>query len=314
MTKSGSGGYASGKTAGSYKWSNWLNSPSKRPRDAYVLLTKKCNSKCDHCYVEAGPDRKETMPMELRKKVIEQVVENGILWVGFSGGEPTVEMEGLVDTLNYAKRTYEEAGYRRFTIKLQTNAYFLRGLDEKSTEAELEKLRQAGANALDIASADPYHNMPLDELTKIKGVAKKVFGHGRVTVYFANEQVAPIGRAKTHVPRKNWLLGSNSTHFTDHWDQYSGVIVDEAGNVFSCCWQAFPIGNVNDTPLKEIIENAKKPGSLPRRLAEKNGFAKLDPEGDLGISREKFDSLIGELGECGGCHEYFRSIKNGKGE
>lgn len=100
---------------------------------------------------------------------------------------------------------------------------------------------------------------------------------------------------------------------TRSFNMYYRINIDEDGNVFSCCWDAFPIGNVNDTHLKEIIDDSKKPGSLPRKLAEKNGFAKLDPEADLGISREKFDSLIGELGECGGCHEYFKEArKNGQ--
>lgn len=284
-------------------WSNWLNTQSEAPKSAYVILTRKCNSRCDHCYIEAGPDRKETMPLELRRKVIEQVAESGISHIKFSGGEPTV-LDDLFDTLRYAKDTYEKAGYKDFAIELQTNAYFLKGLEENKIEEELGKLKDAGVNALDIASADGYHSISADELVKIGRVAKKVFGERAVEVRGGTNPVIPIGRAKTSVPRSKWAVGENAEYCTKNFNMYYRINIDEDGNVFSCCWQAISIGNVNDAPLKEMIEDAKQPGSLPRKLAEKNGFSKLDPEKDLNISEREFEELTETGGECGGCKEY----------
>lgn len=187
-------------------WKNWLNTQSEAPKSAYVSLTKRCNSRCSHCCVEAGPERTETMPLELRKRVIDQTAEAGISHIKFSGGEPTV-LDDLFDTLKYAKDTYEKAGYMDFAIELQTNAYFLKGLEENKIEEEFGKLKGAGVNAMDIASADSYHSISADELGKIGRVAKKVFGERAVEVRGGTSPVIPIGRAKTSVPRSKWAVG-----------------------------------------------------------------------------------------------------------
>ncbi len=182
VDKTGSGAFGG--------WKNWLNTPTEGPKSAYVLLTKKCNSKCNHCYIEAGPERTETMPIELRKRVIDQTAEAGISHIKFSGGEPTI-LDDLFDTLKYAKETYEQAGYKDFAIELQTNAYFLNGLEENKIEEKFGKLKDAGVNALDIASADGYHNISADELGKIGRVAKKVFGERAVEVRGGTSPVVP---------------------------------------------------------------------------------------------------------------------------
>lgn len=304
MTKVGIGDYGSGKI-GESKWEGWLNTSSKTPQPAYVLLTRKCNSDppCPHCYLEASPKRKEVMPMKLRKKVIEQVAENGIAHIKFSGGEVTI-LDDLADTLKYAKETYEKAGYSDFIIEVQTNANFLRGLDERRIEEELEKLKTSGANALDISSADTYHNIAVEELEKIGKCAKKVFGEYAIQVRGGTEPAAAIGeRAKT-MPRSKLAVGENAEFFTKTFNMYHRIDIDEKGDVFNCTWYTFSMGNINDTPLKDIIESAKKPGTLVRKLAERNGFAKLDPRKDLNISKEEFNELIEQWGECGGCKDY----------
>lgn len=278
---------------------SYLTDKSVAPRSAYVLLTLNCNSRCSHCYIEAGPDRKETMPMELREKAIDEIAKNGIRWIKFSGGEVTL-LEDLADTLNYAK----EAGDFD-AIVVETNAYFLKGLGKKEVREKLAKLKSAGATTIYIASDDHYHNISHDELKKIGNVAKTVFGPGNVSVWGA-VGISPIGRAKREVPEEDW-----STGFYDL--DYDGVTVSVDGKVYPCCWQATPpMGDLSEEPLSKIIERAREPDGLFRKLADNGGFFSLDPERDLGISEKELDQLVDRFGECGACYEHFRSLKNVK--
>ncbi len=179
---------------------NYFLDGRKRPYDAYVILTLNCNSKCDHCYLEAAPGRKESMSMELRKKVIDELAYNKIWRIELSGGEPTIETEKLTDTLYYLMGTYRKTGYPK-SVGLQTNAYSLKGLNAAEMEKKIAKLKSAGVDDLDITSFDEYHDIDPWQLNKIEKVAKKVFGRDNVSVrgVHIDGLVAPIGRARTKV-------------------------------------------------------------------------------------------------------------------
>lgn len=285
--------------------SNYLTN-NESPDGAHVLLTLKCNSKCDHCYLEAGPERTESMPMPLRKRVIDEVARNKIREIAFSGGEPTVEMDKLIDTLKHTSETHQRTGYPK-KIWLQTNAYFLRGCDENEIKEKLEALKYAGANRLSIGSGDSYHDIGIDELHKINNIAKKIFDY--VEVKGANEKVVPIGRAVNRVPKKQWKKRRQGDCLNGHRD-FVDVSVD--GSVYSCCWQTAPIGNLANDPLSKILKQARRPESIFRKLSEKNcGFSGMEPE-ELEISKEKYENLMDEFGTCGACHQFFKERKDGQ--
>ncbi len=279
-----------------------------RPEGAYAILTLNCNSKCDHCYLEAEPGRKESMPMELRMKMIDEISENKISFLTLTGGEPTVEIDKLMDTLNYAAKKHQETGFPKEVI-LQTNAYFLRGLDEREIEKELEKLKLAGADSLDITSGDAYHSIGHDELEKIEEAAMAIFGRALIRGT-SDDAAVPIGRAKREVPKSRWRTRDYDLKYKQYEFKYCEITVSVDGGIYPCCWQATPpMGNISDEPLAKILERARKPDIIFRKLGEKNGFARLDPENDLGMSKELFDRKLDELSECGACHDYFRNKK-----
>lgn len=282
--------------------SNYLTG-NKPPDSSYVVLTLKCNSRCKHCYIEAGPEREESMPVDMRKKVIDELAKSKIHTIEFSGGEPTVERDKLVDTLEYASETRKRTGYPK-KVWLQTNAYFLRGRGKEEIEKELELLKLHGATALDIASKDCYHSIELNELKKIKKVAKTVFGARRVAMRGAPVGIVPIGRARDEVPRENWRRRSCSLH-----KEY-GVTISVDGGVYPCCWQATPeMGNLRDKSLSEILKRARKPSSLFRKLAKKR-FSKMEPE-ELGlqISKQELDKMVETEGDCATCYQLYLPMK-----
>lgn len=276
-----------------------------KPDGAYAVMTLKCNSRCKHCYLEASPDRTESMSMALRKKVVDEVAKNGIKELIISGGELTTEMEKLADTIEYASESKRKTGYPRYLV-LQTNAYFLEGLDEKQIERELEGLKSKGVTNLDVTSDDSYHKMGKKELEKIRKVGEKVFD-GRIEVRGAGKRVVPIGRAREEVPKKNWEKYGCSLNDDKPWWR---VDISVDGGVYPCCWQATPpMGDLSEEPLSKILERARGKDGVFRKLAGK-GFSSLSPE-ELGleIGKEELDKMIGGEGDCATCYQLYLPLK-----
>lgn len=289
------------------KANNYLLYGKSRPDEAYIILTLNCNSRCDHCYIEAGPDRKETMPMDLRKRVIDEAAKNKMRRIEFSGGEPTTEMEELIDTLKYADEVRKKTGYPK-DVLVQTNAYFLKGLDKSEINEKLTELKSAGATALNIASEDSYHRITRYEFTRIKNTAKEVFGNDKAWSHGAGKKVTAIGRARKEVPKREWRKTGCSSSYEDN-NFVLTVSVD--GGVYPCCWQATPpMGDLSKEPLAKILKRSKRKNSLFRKLAEK-GFSGLEPS-ELGvdISKKELDRMIEEEGDCATCYQLYLPLKS----
>lgn len=275
-----------------------------RPYSTYILLTLKCNSECKHCFFEAGPNRKESMPMDLRKKVVDEMSKNEIIDMRLGGGEPIVEREELFETLNYILSVNKKTGYPQ-KVSLETNAYFLRGLEENEICKQLEMLKSSGLTDLHIASKDEYHNIEISELERIELIAQKYFTD-HIIVWGASNGVHPIGRALTEVPKDKWIKRRYTDCDLTH--NYIQVMVD--GSVTFCSGQFKSLGNLADESLERILQRARGTENLNliTKLMVNNGFAKLNPE-DLGISKEEYDCLLEEFGECGACYKYFSQRK-----
>lgn len=74
----------------------------RRPFSGMIEVTHRCNLRCVHCYL----DHKVTAPELTREElyqIIDVVVDEGCLWVLFTGGEPFIRPDFL-DIYSYAKR------------------------------------------------------------------------------------------------------------------------------------------------------------------------------------------------------------------
>lgn len=67
---------------------------------------RRCNLACRHCHVEAGPDRKETMPKEIFDRCLEIVRTAGIDTVDVTGGAPEMNphLEPFLDKVSVCAR------------------------------------------------------------------------------------------------------------------------------------------------------------------------------------------------------------------
>ncbi|MEB2837369.1 MAG: radical SAM protein [Desulfurococcales archaeon] len=84
-------------------------------------ITYKCNLRCEHCYIRAGPDvRLPELSVEEVLGVARQIVEHGIPLVVFTGGEPLVS-EKFWRAAEYL------AGRERPKLSLSTNGTLIDG-------------------------------------------------------------------------------------------------------------------------------------------------------------------------------------------
>jgi radical SAM protein with 4Fe4S-binding SPASM domain len=65
-------------------------------------FTKVCNLKCKHCYENAGEKMKDELTTEEAKKLINELVDSGVVAIAFSGGEPLMRKD-FFEIARYAK-------------------------------------------------------------------------------------------------------------------------------------------------------------------------------------------------------------------
>lgn len=117
----------------------------------HLLLTYKCDSECDHCFVWSSPESRGTMSVDQIGNVLSQSRKiSTVEWVFFEGGEPFLFYPVLVKGVEMARR-------RGFEVGVVTNAYW--ATDEKDSVTWLKPLSRLGISDLSI-SIDEYHDGP----------------------------------------------------------------------------------------------------------------------------------------------------------
>lgn len=146
------------------------------PQSLAVITTNRCNANCDHCISSSSPERPETLTFAQIRRAIDEINEIGRLRnVTFSGGEPTLLKEELLDAIAYASD-------RGIMTRVVTNGKWAKtpGL----AAAKIRELREAGLDELNI-SCDDYHlpDIPIERVKFAWGAAK---GQGFQSVALAN--------------------------------------------------------------------------------------------------------------------------------
>lgn len=73
------------------------------PPLVWLEITKKCNLKCPHCYIDGGLAREDEMSNEEIYGLIDELAEMGVWAVAFTGGEPTLH-PGFSAFVKHARR------------------------------------------------------------------------------------------------------------------------------------------------------------------------------------------------------------------
>jgi len=111
------------------------------PLMGWIEITRKCNLRCPHCFVEGGVKRNSEITTERILRLLEEWAEMGVFSVVITGGEPTIHPDFLKITL----RAYALG----FAVSIATNGTAL-------TESVLGRLPQD--DVIISMSIDEAHN------------------------------------------------------------------------------------------------------------------------------------------------------------
>ena len=84
---------------------------------ATIRLTKACNLRCPHCYVNAGYALQDELSLEELKRVLDQLAKMKVFYLFYTGGEPFMRKD-LGEILRYTQK-------KRIGISLSTNGLLL---------------------------------------------------------------------------------------------------------------------------------------------------------------------------------------------
>lgn len=107
-----------------------------RFNSVYVAITKKCSLQCEHCYEWENLNKKELLSPVQLKTIVAKIQERGVSQIHFSGGEPLLKVDLLIDILNSAKK---ETDFWVLTSGFQF------------TQENASKLKSAGLNGVMIS-------------------------------------------------------------------------------------------------------------------------------------------------------------------
>jgi radical SAM protein with 4Fe4S-binding SPASM domain len=121
-------------------------------------VTRACNLKCKHCYENAGKKGLDELSTAEALKTIDRLAEAGVVFLAFSGGEPTIRP----DILTLIRRAAEYGIY----VAVATN-----GLSFSNPE-RVKRFKEAGMKFVQI-SIDGAQAETHDEFRGVPGAFKK---------------------------------------------------------------------------------------------------------------------------------------------
>jgi len=228
----------------------------------HLLLTYRCNSECDHCFVWGSPRQSGTMSLKDIRGILSQAKELGTVdWIYFEGGEPFLYYPILAEGVRAASRM-------GFKVGIVSNCYWA-----STAEDAYEWLRPFAGLVQDLSiSSDLYH------------ASDKLSSEARNASSAAERLLIPVGVISVAQPEESGQSslgqlprGKSAVMFrgraaeklaekvaTVPWDQFttcrherlqspSRLHVDPFGYVHLC--QGISIGNVHSGRLREVCGN-----------------------------------------------------------
>jgi MoaA/NifB/PqqE/SkfB family radical SAM enzyme len=249
-------------------------------RNAGLLLTYKCNAKCEFCYYNCSPEQDGLMPVDMAIgawKSLRELGGDGAK-IHITGGEPFLYWEHLVEILREAKKNNLGPA-----DMIETNGFW--AINEEIIKERIKILDELGMSRLKI-SCDPFHLEYVDiELVKrLANVAKELLGQDRVLVRWEKYLDNPVEMKNISADERNKLyvealkdypcrfngraagrlaqFAVNKTiedvsksNCRNAFLDSKGVHIDPYGNVFSGTCSGIIVGNVSEKPLAEIWQN-----------------------------------------------------------
>ncbi len=224
----------------------FLFSQNKIPGQLIIQITDHCNATCPQCGMRKTAEfRRSKLDIDQIKRYIDKAVENGVEAMSFTGGEPMLFLNDLVEMINYAGA----AGIKY--IRTGTNGYLLRkgkSKDEFDTRIKrvVEKIVSTPVRnfwiSIDSACFDTHERMRgFDGL--IEGIAMAVPLFHEAGLYpSANLGInRNLGGAVTESlwsedPDDEEHLDKFYIEFKDAFDQFYRTVIDMGFSIVNMCY------------------------------------------------------------------------------
>ncbi len=246
-------------------------------RSAGLILTYKCNCRCEFCYYNCSPTQNGLMPIDTAISVWQslKVLSGDTAKIHITGGEPFLYWERLCEILKEAKK--QNLGP---VDLIETNAFWAE--DEKLINRRLKTLDELGMHRLKI-SCDPFHQQYIDiePVRRLACEAIEMLGPDRVLIRWQKYLDNPVKMKNIPADERNQkyisavneypcrftgraagklakLVGSKpiaaiaSMNCNSALFAAKGVHIDPFGNVFSGTCSGIIIANVKQTPLENV--------------------------------------------------------------
>src|SRR3989339_69503 len=164
------------------------------PEEILFVPTTKCNLKCPHCNVKQSD---ELMPRSLALKFLKDGKRQGINKVGFTGGEPFLALDFLINIVKAA------VAQKMWFDRITTNAVWFK--NRTALEKALTELYRAGYDGNLCISVDSFHNQKMEKVLLFIRTAVKIFNRPDLIslVYTAG---ADNGKTQQKLKRLSALL------------------------------------------------------------------------------------------------------------
>ena len=188
-----------------------MKSKGFHPTEIIFSSTTACNLHCEHCFINRTPHKLEIADAV---RLIESCVESGgqpgpdgtplpvIDHIGFSGGEPFLYMDFLIEVTKAA------ISNDLMFDQIMTNGDWWR--DEAELTETLQILYDAGYDGKIGLSWDSYHGQTTDRMETFIRAVQEIFGENSINIQTVEDDTV-VEALETTVERRHAKLVSAST-------------------------------------------------------------------------------------------------------
>ena len=282
---------------------------SFQPTEIIFAATNACNLHCEHCFIERNPHK-----LEIKDAVslIESCVNAGspIDRIGFSGGEPFLYMDFLVEVTKAA------ISHDLMFDQIMTNGDWWH--DEADLCEKLQALYDAGYDGKIGLSWDSYHGQSTERMETFIRTIQEIFGEDSINIQTVDDNpTTPPDIPVYYLPRTYTSDDPCAwkTHRWFHEDYCAGpghiLYVHADGNIAPCCGfanenPALFIGCITDS-YETIMQNASENKMI--KICYEEGLSHFRRHGLKKILRTKKEKLPGRTNDiCSFCDYVCKKI------
>jgi MoaA/NifB/PqqE/SkfB family radical SAM enzyme len=251
-----------------------MNTRAFYPEEIIFASTQKCNLHCPHCFVSRSP-----LQLEVKDavKFLDSCKNTSIYKIGFSGGEPFLHLDFLLEVIRAAVE-------REFLFdQIMTNGDWWKTDDELNSH--LQKLYEAGYDGKIGLSYDSFHGQSFERIKTFASAVNKIFGEESLNVQTVTdsslskeksdllekqlEELAENYAAEVYIlpqtftgkDEKGW---QSKKWFKEDYCEGPGQIlfVHASGDIAPCCGfanenPALFIGNIKTDTFEAVMKKAE---------------------------------------------------------